>query len=89
MPQGQTGLVSLLTGATADAANVSFWIDGGEGTIVDRTQQLFWSDQLNFSEGYQGRWGVRCSDDPFSRRAGGKFPEFRLQLLKGLVAVAD
>lgn len=88
VPQGQAGLIPLLTGAVADATNVSFWLDDREKTIVDRAQQLFWFDQLTFSAGYQGRWGVRCNDDPFSRRAGGKIPEFRLQILKRLVVVS-
>lgn len=83
VPQGRADLVPALIGA--DAAAVSFWMEDGERALVDRTQQLFWGDEITPGHSYQGRWGVRCSDDPFNRRAGGKFPEFRLQVLRRLV----
>jgi hypothetical protein len=87
VPQGQDALIQALTGAPVNPANVSLWLDDGERTVVDRTVQLFWSDGIIPSHAFGGRWGVRCSDDPFNRRAGCKFPEFRLQVLKRLVAV--
>jgi hypothetical protein len=87
LPQGQENLLpALMAGAEANAS-LSYWIDDSEQTVVDRTQQMFWADRLGNTVGYRGRWGVRCDDDPFNRRAGGKFPEFRLQILKQLVAI--
>jgi hypothetical protein len=84
-PQGQEALIPILTGNEAGAAGVSYWLNDGDTAVVDRARQLFWADHLGIENGYQGRWGVRCSEDPFNRRAGGKFPEFRLQVLKRLV----
>jgi hypothetical protein len=87
LPRGQEGLIPSLLGETEAMPRLSYWIDDSEQTVVDRTQQLFWADRLGSTVGYKGRWGVRCDDDPFNRRAGGKFPEFRLQILKQLVVI--
>lgn len=87
VPLGQDHLVAALTGSPDGAAQISYWLDDGLETVVDRSRQGFWSDQLGGAHGFNGRWGVRCSDDPYNRRAGGQFPEFRLQILKQLVAL--
>ena len=46
--------------------------------IVDRTQEKWWpSDPTDRTQtGYRGRWGPRVEDDPLSRRAGMRFPDF-------------
>lgn len=43
--------------------------------LVDRDSQVWWSNMM-VNGGFRGRWGPRCSLDPFARRAGMRFPEF-------------
>jgi len=43
--------------------------------LVDRDAQVWWPNMLT-NGGFRGRWGPRCSIDPFARRAGMRFPEF-------------
>jgi hypothetical protein len=43
--------------------------------LVDRDAQVWWPNMLS-NGGFRGRWGPRCSLDPFARRAGMRFPEF-------------
>ncbi|ULE32796.1 hypothetical protein [Mycobacterium sp. IDR2000157661] len=43
--------------------------------IVDRPSQPWWPSD-DGRQGFQGRWGQRVEADPFSRRAGMRFPEF-------------
>lgn len=43
--------------------------------LVDRDKQPWWPSDSGLS-GYQGRWGPRVESDPFSRRAGMRFPTF-------------
>ena len=45
-----------------------------DGFLVDRNSQLWWP--VGSQAGYQGRWGPRVETDPFTRRAGMKFPAF-------------
>jgi hypothetical protein len=57
------------------------------GTNVDRmvirSTQIWWpSDHQR--RGFDGRWGVRCQDDPNTRRSGIQFPDFRAALLNDL-----
>jgi len=43
--------------------------------LVDRDKQPWWPSDSGLS-GYQGRWGPQVESDPFSRRAGMRFPTF-------------
>jgi hypothetical protein len=58
--------------------------------IVDRTNaneqdRQVWLPGSGGHRGYEGRWGLRVSGDPFGRRAGLRFPEFVEMFLVGLV----
>jgi hypothetical protein len=58
-------------------------VEGGKtySMRVDRTnqdatlRQVWWPGIQGFT-GYAGRWGTRVARDPYTRRAGMKFPEF-------------
>jgi hypothetical protein len=61
--------------------------------IVDRSKQVWWvprpsprprTTDLPNPNGFSGRWGPRVTNDPNSRRAGGKCPDFALQFLEAL-----
>jgi hypothetical protein len=86
VPHGQNELATMLVG-DVDLANISHWIENDVENLVNREKQLFWSGLLNYvdSAPITSRWGVRCSDDIFNRRAGGKFPDYRLQTLKSII----
>lgn len=61
--------------------------------VVDRAKQVWWvprpaprprSTDLPNPDGFSGRWGPRVTNDPNSRRAGGKLPDFALQFMEAL-----
>jgi hypothetical protein len=43
--------------------------------LVDRATQPWWPSD-DGRQGFRGRWGQRVETDPFTRRAGVRFPEF-------------
>jgi hypothetical protein len=43
--------------------------------LVDTAAQAWWPNLMT-NGGFRGRWGPRCSLDPFARRAGMRFPAF-------------
>jgi hypothetical protein len=42
------------------------------------------TQDLKNPNGFSGRWGPRVTNDPNSRRAGGKCPDFALLFLEAL-----
>lgn len=61
--------------------------------VVNRATQVWWaprpaprprSTDLPNPNGFTGRWGPRVTNDPNSRRAGGKCPDFALMFLEAL-----
>jgi hypothetical protein len=59
---------------------------------VNRPSQIWWAPRRRTKlpvegEGWFGRWGPRVTNDPFSRRAGGKCPDFMAMFLEA-VAIA-
>lgn len=61
--------------------------------VVDRAKQLWWTPRpaprpgtpdLPNPNGFSGRWGPRVTNDPNSRRAGGKCPDFALLIMEAL-----
>jgi hypothetical protein len=53
---------------------------------VNRDKERFWPVHDGIaSTGYVGRWGVRCSSDPYSRRAGDILPDFRMEIVRNLI----
>jgi hypothetical protein len=78
------GLVVRPKGLPVAGASVQDWLsdqgvvapDGRRyDFLVDRSTQLWWPGEFG-QGGYQGRWGPRVETDPFTRRAGMKFPAF-------------
>ena len=65
------------------AAEIRNWNGTDAERLVVRSTQIWWpSDHMR--RGYDGRWGVRCQDDPNNRRSGIAFPNFRAALLNDL-----
>lgn len=64
------------------AVLIKYWENSESPLIVDRESQIWWP---NKGEGYNGRWGVRCQNDPLDRRSGITFPNFRETLLNDFV----
>ena len=61
------------------------------GFIVDRPTQVWWPSGnsqtdtgVQFTVGYDGRWGLAVTHDPRSRRSGMRAPQFWRLLLTGL-----
>lgn len=53
---------------------------------VDRSAERFWPTYAGaHSSGYLGRWGVRCAEDPFNRRAGDLLPDYRVEVLRSVL----
>ncbi len=53
---------------------------------VNRESEYYWPTYGgDNSEGYVGRWGVRCELDPFNRRAGGILPDYRIEVLRNVL----
>lgn len=70
-------------GAQEVAAQIRDW-NGADGDhLVDRSTQVWWPTEGS-RQGYDGRWGVRCTDDPNARRTGIKFPPFKTLFLNQL-----
>jgi hypothetical protein len=61
-------------------------------SVVNRPSQVWWTPRRRTKspvegEGWFVRWGPRVTNDPFSRRAGGKCPDFAAMFLEA-VAIA-
>lgn len=61
--------------------------------VINRAQQPWWAPRptprprtadLANPDGYSGRWGPRVTNDPNSRRAGGKLPDFASVFLEAV-----
>jgi hypothetical protein len=61
--------------------------------VVDRSSQVWWAPRpaprggtmdLPNANGFTGRWGPRVTNDPNSRRAGMKCPDFAIMFLEAL-----
>jgi hypothetical protein len=71
--------------ATID--EVLLW-SGRSREPVDRELERYWPTYDGFnSQGYVGRWGVRCDDDPFNRRAGDILPDYRIEVLRNILSL--
>jgi hypothetical protein len=68
---------------TESAASIRTWLGSDEERLVDRATQIWWPTDSH-RRGYDGRWGVRCENDPNNRRSGINFPDFRVSLLNDL-----
>jgi hypothetical protein len=89
-PPGRYGLVLKPPGVNAllpappgqppetaeTATQVRDWLGSDQDRLVDRHRQIWWR--------YEGRWGVRCQNDPNERRSGMAFPDFKRVLLNDL-----
>lgn len=74
--------------------NVRFWRQGvadgdrdaAELSDVIQDDQPWWPNTFDSStEGYEGRWGVECTDDPFDARRGVFYPNFQEKMVEGLI----
>jgi hypothetical protein len=65
------------------AVAIRNWLGTDADRLVDRSSQIWWPSDSQ-RKGYDGRWGVRCENDPNNRRSGIKFPDFRRALLNDL-----
>lgn len=76
---------------TAQATTVTDWNvknfstpDGRSYDVfVDRVRQPWWAPRVE-TAGFAGRWGPRVTNDPNSRRAGMKCPDFLALFLEGV-----
>lgn len=66
------------------AASVETWSDTIDERLVDRETQPWWRPKEGFV-GYQGRWGAMMQNDPYDRRSGMEFPNFKTALLLELM----
>jgi hypothetical protein len=46
-----------------------------------QTVRPAWLPGMDLTSGFRGRWGNRVTRDPFSRRAGARFPDFASMFL--------
>ena len=67
----------------SEAASVRPWAGTPDHHIVDRELQVWWPGERN-DPGYGGRWGVMCQEDPYDRRSGITFPDFKRAFLLDL-----
>lgn len=63
------------------ADKIEYWKGSSKDILIDRAYQIWWRngqglDGKNYL-GYQGRWGVKAQEDPYDRRSGIVFPEFK------------
>jgi hypothetical protein len=65
------------------ATEIRNWNGIDVDRMVIRSTQTWWPSDHD-RRGYDGRWGVRCQDDPNTRRSGIQFPDFRATLLNDL-----
>jgi hypothetical protein len=65
------------------ASQTLVWAGSPAERLVDRANQIWWPGDSN-RPGFDGRWGVRCENDPLDRRSGIPFPDFRRALLNDL-----
>jgi hypothetical protein len=86
---GQVAAQQIEAHLTFDASidQVLHWSGRSHGP-VDRESERFWPthDGLH-SRGYVGRWGVRCEEDAFNRRAGDILPDFRIEALRNVLSL--
>ena len=68
---------------------VRTWLGTEQERMIDYTQQVWWpSNRLR--PGFDGRWGVRVTNDPLDLRSGRTFPDFGRALMNDLaVGITD
>jgi hypothetical protein len=70
-------------GKQEQASQIRDWNGDESDRLVDRSRQIWWPTE-DQRQGYDGRWGVRCTDDPNLRRSGIRFPAFKALFLNQL-----
>lgn len=65
------------------ATEIRIWNGTEAQRLVDYQNQIWWPTNP-VRQGYDGRWGTRCTNDPLERRSGITFPEFGPALLNDL-----
>jgi hypothetical protein len=56
------------------------WRDVPDNHLVNRDTQVWWPGSRN-NPGFGGRWGVMSQNDPYDRRSGIEFPNFKRAFL--------
>lgn len=68
----------------ASVSDIRDWATSPRDSLIDDFLPL----QQDLARGgarFEGRWGVRCSDDPLLMRGGIRFPAYRLQIVDALL----
>ena len=65
------------------ATEVRRWLGPPGARLIDYSSQLWWPSN-RIRPGYEGRWGVRVTDDPHDIRSGRRFPAFDEALMNNL-----
>lgn len=71
--------------ADAGQADIQVWSFGPLEALGEIAAPLLFPASPR-SPRFEGRWGVRCVDDPHRRRTGIRFPEYRHQVMDALLA---
>ncbi|TQJ30261.1 hypothetical protein [Microbacterium sp. SLBN-146] len=78
------GLADPLTQIPRESATeIRRWLGPPSARLIDYSTQLWWPSN-DVRPGFEGRWGVRVTDDPHDLRSGRKFPAFGLALMNDL-----
>lgn len=65
------------------AAEIRTWLGPAPDRLIDYETQLWWPSN-HVRPGFDGRWGVRVTDDPHDLRSGRPFPNFGAALMNDL-----
>ncbi|MBN2700872.1 MAG: hypothetical protein JXR29_05415 [Methylothermaceae bacterium] len=93
-PSDEDTIVIAPPGTLPPSDNVRFWRQGvadadresAELSDIIQDNQPWWPYSLNpLIDGFEGRWGVDCTDDPFDARRGTFYPNFREKLVEALI----
>ena len=93
-PSDENTVVIAPPGAMPAGADVRFWRQGvadadqeaAELSDIIQEEQPWWPYAFDpLISGYEGRWGVDCTDDPFDARRGTFYPNFREKMVEALI----
>lgn len=97
-PDDEGTVVIAPDGVMPASDNVRFWRqdvpdadrDAAELADILQADQAWWPYALDpLTNGFEGRWGVDCTDDPFDARRGVFYPNFREKMVEGLVPLIE
>ena len=81
---GKPQSVATVPLVDANQSETRDWRPSAEEALVDDSL-LLGGEGLLTGHAFDGRWGVRCTDDPMLRRSGIRFPLYRGQIIDALL----